>query len=118
MLGKLSPQQTAIEMVSLEGLGPKDHLLRKIDAVIDFSFIHARVAGLYCPDNGRPPLDPTDVQALAMTRGSPSLSWWLPDRPADDNRNQPLELFTGVLACIAPARAALRGAMEDEDIGV
>ena len=45
-------------MVSLDGLVPKDHLLRKIDAVIDFSFIH-RVAGLYCPDNGRPPLDPT-----------------------------------------------------------
>ncbi|OCP14923.1 transposase, partial [Ensifer sp. LC54] len=38
---------------------PKDHLLRKIDAVIDFSFIHDRVAGLYCADNGRPPLDPT-----------------------------------------------------------
>ena len=34
-------------------------LLRKIEAVIDFSFIHDRVAGLYCPDNGRPPLDPT-----------------------------------------------------------
>jgi len=27
--------------------------------VIDFSFIHDRVAGLYCADNGRPPLDPT-----------------------------------------------------------
>jgi hypothetical protein len=36
---------------------PKDHLLRKIEAAIDFSFIHDRVAGLYCPDNGRPPLD-------------------------------------------------------------
>ena len=59
MLRKPSPHQTAIEMVSLDGLVPKDHLLRKIDAVIDFSFIHDRVAGLYCPDNGRPPLDPT-----------------------------------------------------------
>jgi transposase len=59
MLRKPSPQQTAFEMVSLEGLVPKDHLLRKIDAVIDFSFIHDRVAGLYSPDNGRPPLDPT-----------------------------------------------------------
>jgi transposase len=59
MLRKPSPQQTALEMVSLDGLVPKDHLLRKIDAVIDFSFIHGRVAGLYCLDNGRPPLDPT-----------------------------------------------------------
>ncbi len=45
-------------MVTLEGLVPADHLLRKIDAVIDFSFIHDRVAGLYCADNGRPALDP------------------------------------------------------------
>ena len=59
MLKKPGPQQTQLEMVSVESLVPKDHLLRKIDAVIDFSFIHDRVAGLYCPDNGRPPLDPT-----------------------------------------------------------
>lgn len=59
MLRKPAPEQTAIEMVMLENLVPKDHLVRKIDAVIDFSFIHDRVAGLYCSDNGRPPLDPT-----------------------------------------------------------
>lgn len=59
MLKKPLPQQTELEMVTLDGLVPKDHLLRKIDAVIDFSFIHDRVAGLYCADNGRPPLDPT-----------------------------------------------------------
>ena len=58
MLKKPSPHQTELEMVTLESLVPSDHLLRKIDAVIDFSFIHDRVAGLYCPDNGRPALDP------------------------------------------------------------
>lgn len=58
MLKTPAPRQTFLEMVTLEELVPKDHLLRKIDAVIDFSFIHERVAGLYCPDNGRPPLDP------------------------------------------------------------
>jgi hypothetical protein len=58
MLKKPSPQQTELEMVTLEELVPADHLLRKIDAVIDFSFIHDRVAGLYCADNGRPALDP------------------------------------------------------------
>ena len=45
-------------MVTLSSLVPSDHLLRKIDAVIDFSFIHDRVAHLYCADNGRPALDP------------------------------------------------------------
>jgi transposase len=59
MLKRSSPPQTSFELVSLEQLVPKDHLLRKIDRTIDFSFIHDRVAGLYCPDNGRPPLDPT-----------------------------------------------------------
>lgn len=58
MLKKPGPDQTALEMVTLDQLVPRDHLLRKIDAVIDFSFIHERVAGLYCADNGRPPLDP------------------------------------------------------------
>ena len=59
MLKKPGPDQTALEMVTLEELVPADHLLRKIDAVIDFSFIHERVLDLYCADNGRPPLDPT-----------------------------------------------------------
>jgi transposase len=58
MLKKPLPQQTELEIVTLEGLVPKDHLLRKIERVVDFSFIHERVAGLYCPDNGRPALDP------------------------------------------------------------
>ncbi len=59
MLKRPFPEQTAIEMVTLDQLVPADHLLRKIDRVIDFSFIHDLTAPLYCPDNGRPPLDPT-----------------------------------------------------------
>lgn len=59
MLKKPAPEQTAIEMVTLDSLVPPDHLLRKIDAAIDFSFIHDLTAPLYCADNGRPPLDPT-----------------------------------------------------------
>jgi len=59
MLKKPCPDQTVLEIVTLDQLVPTDHLLRKIDAVIDFSFIHDRVADLYCADNGRPPLDPT-----------------------------------------------------------
>lgn len=58
MLKEPSPHQTELELVALDSLVPLDHLLRKIDAVIDFSFIHDRVADLYCADNGRPALDP------------------------------------------------------------
>jgi transposase len=59
MLRRPGYEQTAIEMVTLDELVPPDHLLRKIDAVVDFSFIHDLTAPLYCADNGRPPLDPT-----------------------------------------------------------
>lgn len=59
MLKRPAPEQTALEIVALEELAPKDHLLRKIDRVIDFSFIHDLTAPLYSSDNGRPPLDPT-----------------------------------------------------------
>lgn len=59
MLKTPGSDQTALEIVTIDSLVPRDHLLRKIDAVIDFSFIHDRVSGLYCADNGRPPLDPT-----------------------------------------------------------
>lgn len=50
--------QHELEMVTLEELVPKDHLLRKIDAAVDFEFIREKVAHLYCADNGRPALDP------------------------------------------------------------
>lgn len=58
MLRKPSPQQTELEMVTLEQLVPGDHLLRKIDAAIDFGFIREMTEDLYCPDNGRPPIPP------------------------------------------------------------
>src|ERR1700735_1622311 len=58
MLKKPTPMQHELEMVTLEELVPKDHLLRKIDAAVDFEFIRAKVAHLYCADNGRPALDP------------------------------------------------------------
>lgn len=48
-----------MEFVCINELVPKDHLLRKVDQAIDFSFIHPLVKDLYCPDNGRPALDPT-----------------------------------------------------------
>lgn len=45
-------------MVTLESLVPSDHLLRRIDAFIDFEFIRDKVRHLYCVDNGRPATDP------------------------------------------------------------
>ena len=53
-----TPHQNELETVTLESLVPDDHLLRKVDAVIDFGFIRELNQGLYCLDNGRPPIAP------------------------------------------------------------
>lgn len=44
-------------MVTFEELVPEDHLVRKIDAAIDFEFIRDTVAHIYCPNNGHPAID-------------------------------------------------------------
>jgi transposase len=46
------------ETVNIEDLVPQDHLLRKINETIDFSFIAEKCRPLYCEDNGRPCIDP------------------------------------------------------------
>ena len=51
-------QQGEYELVMLEELVPQDHFLRKVDAAVDFSFIHDMCKDLYSPDNGRPAIDP------------------------------------------------------------
>ena len=58
MLKPIRPVQFELEMVTLESLVPKDHLLRLIDAHISFDFIRTECEPLYCPNNGRPALDP------------------------------------------------------------
>ncbi|SFF44499.1 Transposase, partial [Paenibacillus algorifonticola] len=51
-------KQQSYEFVSIEDLVPADHMLRKIDKYIDFTFIDEKVRHLYAQDNGRPAIDP------------------------------------------------------------
>lgn len=51
-------KQLRMEMVVLEELVPGDHLLRKIDKVIDFSFINKICKPYYSENNGRPAIEP------------------------------------------------------------
>ncbi|MDB4921568.1 IS1182 family transposase [Mucilaginibacter sp.] len=50
-------QQQQIQFSAFSGLYdlivPKDNLLRKINELIDFTFIHEELADKYCPNNGR-----------------------------------------------------------------
>lgn len=58
MFTEKNSKQNKIEMVMLEDLVPQDHLLRKIDKVIDFSFINRICRPYYCENNGRPAIEP------------------------------------------------------------
>lgn len=58
MLKPAYPAQTELEIVTLEQLVPKDHLLRLLDRHIRFDFIHEATQHLYCKNNGRPAIDP------------------------------------------------------------
>lgn len=50
--------QGGFEFVLIEELVPKNHLLRRVNKYIDFSFIREKVRPYYCADNGRPSIDP------------------------------------------------------------
>lgn len=58
MLERAPNLRNNMQVVDLEGMMPQDHLLRKIDRVVDFTRIYELVEHLYCEDNGRPAVDP------------------------------------------------------------
>ena len=51
-------RQTGYEIVLLDELVPQDHLLRKVDRAVDFSFIHDLCKPLYAENIGRPAVEP------------------------------------------------------------
>ena len=60
----------------MDELMPEDHLLRKIDSVIDFTKIYEIVSDLYCENNGRPSIDPIVLFKMVLIQhiyGIPSL---------------------------------------------
>ncbi|MFL6516794.1 MAG: IS1182 family transposase [Bacillus sp. (in: firmicutes)] len=47
-----------IEMIALDQLVPANHLVRKMEAALDFSFIYSLVQDMYSTERGRPSIDP------------------------------------------------------------
>ena len=58
MIGRQEYQPTLFSTVNIESFIPKNHLLRKLDRVLDFSFVREMTEHLYCSNNGRPSIDP------------------------------------------------------------
>lgn len=61
MLNTMPNRCTQEQIVCIDDLVPKNHMLRKIDRAIDWSFIYDLVKDKYCLDNGRPSIDPVTL---------------------------------------------------------
>jgi len=63
---KKTNQQLKMEYVMLEQLVKQDHLFRKIEKHIDFSFIYKLVEPYYAEDQGRPSIDPIVLLKMSL----------------------------------------------------
>ncbi len=69
MLGRRDRSQLELFVTgSLEQLVPEDHVLARVDRVLDLGWLHGEVAECYCADNGRPGIDP-EVAVRLMLAG-------------------------------------------------
>jgi len=66
MLERGKMERGIYEIVDTESLVPAEHLLRKIDAAVDFNKIYDMVEPLYCTDNGRPSVDPVVLFKMVL----------------------------------------------------
>ncbi len=66
MTREAAKSREQMEMFCLDDLMPQDHLVRKIEAAIDWSFIYELMEPLYSEENGRPSLDPVTLIKLPM----------------------------------------------------
>lgn len=58
MQGRHEHQPQLFSAIDIESLIPKSHLLRRVDRVLDLSFLAALTAPLYSKSHGRPSIDP------------------------------------------------------------
>ena len=68
MLGGARTEQFEFFVGSLRDLIPDEHVLARVDRVLDLSWLRAEVADLYCPNNGRPGIAP-EVAVRLMLAG-------------------------------------------------
>jgi len=76
VLKKEEDLRGTVEIVNIEAMVPRDHLLRKIDRAIDFGYIYELSENLYSMDKGRPGVDPVVLFKIVLLQhlyGIPSL---------------------------------------------
>lgn len=55
-----------VVITDIEGLVPRDHLLRKIEQVMDYEWLYARLEPYYCHEKGRPGTDPVVLIKMVL----------------------------------------------------
>jgi transposase len=63
---KQQRERALFHTYNLDDLVPENHILRKIDRVIDFSFVRDVVWDCYCHTNGRPGTDPELIVRMIL----------------------------------------------------
>lgn len=81
---------------------PKDHFLRRMNELVDFTFVYEELASKYCPDNGRQAISPirmfkylllksiynlSDVDVVERSRYDMSFKYFLDMVPEEDVMN-------------------------------
>ena len=67
MIGNTRREQMDLFVAgSLDRLIPEDHVLMRVDRVLDLSWLREEVADCYCADNGRPGIDPEVALRLML----------------------------------------------------
>lgn len=59
-------KRNEVTFMNLEDMVPADHLVRKIEAVMDWEWIYGKVEHLYSDEMGRPSVDPIVLVKLSM----------------------------------------------------
>ena len=57
-----------MKLTCLDELVPSDHLLRKIDKVINFDKVYSTVEHLYCDDNEHPVTNPVVLVKMVLLK--------------------------------------------------
>lgn|GEM_PF-3417124 len=87
-----------LQIVDLEGMVPYDHLVRKLDRVVDYTLVDE----LYCEDNGRPAVDPVYSAHVAWPKNQGEirdisrrqLEWLLQGLQIDQKKAHPDSIDT------------------------
>jgi transposase len=67
MIGKQDRKQRHLFIAGdIDQFIPEDHILRRVDRILDLTWLREEVRESYCEDNGRPGIDPEAAVRLML----------------------------------------------------